>query len=122
MPLHCTALGKVLLAFSADRGAALLADLGPLIARTPSTITDPERLIAELAEARASGVAYDDGESSPGLHCVAAPVLARNGTVRAALSVSMGTDSELLPRDIASAVRISALALTRELRASGVSV
>jgi len=116
MPLHCTALGKILLAFSADRGAALLEAIGPLIPRTANTITDVARLTEQLAEARSSGLAFDFGESSPALQCAAAPVLARDGTARAALSVSMGVEGPLGARDIASAVQVSALALTRELR------
>jgi DNA-binding IclR family transcriptional regulator len=81
--LHCTANGKVLLAF------------GPiptlprrLEAFTPRTITAPGRLERELAAVRKLGYATNVGELEEGLHAVAAPVLDAGGTCRAAVSIS----------------------------------
>jgi DNA-binding IclR family transcriptional regulator len=122
MPVHCTALGKALLAFSDDGGVAILAAAAPLAARTPRTITDPGRLTAELHEVRRTGVAFDREEASPGLTCVAAPVLSARGVARAALSVSMAAGEGHAPAEIAAAVRVAALALTRELRAHPLAV
>jgi DNA-binding IclR family transcriptional regulator len=121
MPVHCTALGKALLAFSSD-GAGVLAAAGPLAARTPQTITDPARLTAELHEIRRTGVAFDREEASAGLTCVAAPVLSARGDARAALSVSMAPGDGPAPAEIAAAVQVAALALTRELRAHPLAV
>lgn len=122
MPVHCTAVGKALLAFSADLGASVLAANAPLERRTPRTTTDPARLSRELRDVRATGLAYDHEEASPGLACVAAPVLAANGIARAALSVSMPADGPRTPAQVAPAVRTAALALTRELRTVAVAV
>ncbi len=60
-PLHCTSIGKVLLAYqdSAAIEAAILRGL-PRFAR--NTITGPTRLRAELRKVRAQGYAYDDME------------------------------------------------------------
>jgi IclR family transcriptional regulator, acetate operon repressor len=88
VPLHCAALGKVLLA----HGAAELAP-GELEQRTARTITSRAELDAELAVARARGFAVTNGELEPGLVAIAAPVH-RGGTARhgsavvAAISVS----------------------------------
>ena len=71
VPLHCAALGKVLLAF----GAAELPR-GRLEARTARTITSRSALAAELATARERGYAVTDEELEPGLVAVAAPVFA----------------------------------------------
>ena len=83
VPLHCAALGKVLLAY----GAAELPP-GRLERRTPRTITSRADLDANLAEVRRRGYALTDEELEPGLVAVAAPVRRDGGTVVAALSVS----------------------------------
>jgi len=67
-PLHCTALGKVLLAFG---GYAIPARLG---SRTGATITDQEVLANELEKIRILGFAVDNEEYDEGIRCIAAPV------------------------------------------------
>jgi len=86
VPLHCSALGKVLLA----AGAAQLP-AGPLERRTDKTITSEAVLRAELAGVRARGYAVTDEELEPGLITVAAPARGFGGGVVAALSVSAPT-------------------------------
>ncbi len=91
VPLHCAALGKVLLAF----GAAELPK-GRLEQRTERTITSRPVLAAELAAVRERGYAVTVEELEPGLVAVAAPVFtgsgsgggAGGGTAVGALSVS----------------------------------
>jgi IclR family transcriptional regulator, acetate operon repressor len=83
VPLHCAALGKVLLAY----GVAQLPP-GRLAARTARTITSRVALAGDLREVRHRGYAVTDEELEPGLVAVAAPVLRDGGAVVAALSVS----------------------------------
>jgi IclR family transcriptional regulator, acetate operon repressor len=83
VPLHCSALGKVLLAYGA---AQLPSD--KLERRTAKTITTEAALRAELAGLRARGYAVTDEELEPGLVAVASPIYGYDGTVVAALSVS----------------------------------
>jgi len=83
VPLHCSALGKVLLAY----GAATLPR-GRLAQRTRHTITSREALFAELDQVRRRGYAVTREELEPGLVAVAAPVYRDDGAVVAALSVS----------------------------------
>jgi DNA-binding IclR family transcriptional regulator len=116
MPAHCTALGKALLAFAPDGGAAAIEATGPLEARTAHTITDPRRLVSELHDVRREAVAYDREEASLGLRCVASPVLGAPGVARAALSVSLPVEDRRPFAEVAAAVRMAALALSRELR------
>jgi DNA-binding IclR family transcriptional regulator len=80
--LHCTANGKVLLAFS---GAPIDR---PLEAFTERTITSVRALRSELAAVRERGWATAVGELEDGLHAVAAPVLDPRGRCEGALSVS----------------------------------
>lgn len=112
VPLHCSAQGKVLLAF----GAATLP-AGRLERLTSRTITSRAELGADLARARQRGYALTDGELEPGLTAVAAPVFTGSGAVAAALSVS--APSSRLPRgrirEVATRCAAEASALSRVL-------
>jgi IclR family acetate operon transcriptional repressor len=77
---HATAAGKVLLAFGD-------AAPGPLEAYTERTITNPERLAAELDVVRREGWAEAEGEREPDLNALAAPVLGRGGALVAILGL-----------------------------------
>lgn len=90
-PLHCTALGKVLLA----AGAAELPT-GRLARLTPKTITRRSVLEADLADVRQRGYALTDEELEPGLVAVAAPVYRDGRAAVAAISVS-GPSTRLGP-------------------------
>ena len=109
VPLHCAALGKVLLAY----GAAELPP-GRLIRRTGYTITSREALQADLAEVRRRGYALTNEELEPGLVAVAAPVYRDGATVVAALSVS-GPATRL------TRARISAIAIRCMAEANALS-
>ena len=122
MPLHCTALGKVLLAFSGDGGQSYLAGEPVLAPRTPSTIVELSTLRRELHHVRHEQLAYDHEEAAAGLMCVAAPLLNGQGTATAAMSVSMPTCGSLTLAAVAPAVRTATRALGRELaRASPIA-
>jgi DNA-binding IclR family transcriptional regulator len=82
IPLHCTALGKILLAF----GEYMFPET--LTAFTGYTITDPERLRAHLVEVCRNGYALDDEEYDPGIRCMAAPVYDSMGMMIAAIGIS----------------------------------
>jgi IclR family KDG regulon transcriptional repressor len=85
-PLHCTAVGKVLLAYQPERLAALLA---PGLKRyTAHTITDEIKIKEELAKIRRLGYALDNEELELGLFCIAAPVKNHLGQTVAAVSIS----------------------------------
>ncbi len=83
VPLHCSALGKVLLAFGAARMPS-----EPFEARTGRTITSRAALEADLMTVRERGYAVTDEELEPGLVAVAAPVFAGGVSAIAAMSVS----------------------------------
>ena len=119
LPVHCTALGKVLLG-CCPRGQREAYDRtlegeDSLPARTPRTIVDPNKFIEHLRTVAGHGYAIDLDECELGLGCAAAPVFDTHGRVIAALSVSAPTsrvpESELLrgvlPEVIGSAERLS---------------
>ncbi|NLG85735.1 MAG: IclR family transcriptional regulator [Firmicutes bacterium] len=86
-PLHCTAVGKAMLAFLPEKSVDAIIAKG-LKQRTPSTITDPIKLREELEHVRNCGYACDLEENEPGIRCVAAPIFDHTGQVIAACSVS----------------------------------
>ena len=85
-PAHCTALGKVLLAYGGDSG--VVEGAPPLRVYTEHTITDPRLLKEELGRVRAAGFAAEDSECAVGSSCLAAPVFDARGKVVAAISLS----------------------------------
>jgi DNA-binding IclR family transcriptional regulator len=113
LPLHCTALGKAILAHS-DRAFIESVLTGELKPRSPKSIADPKVLRRELATVREQKVAYDVEESQIGLFCVAAPVFARRNVLVGAISVTGATELAQAQR-FAPAVRMTALALSRAL-------
>lgn len=86
-PVHCTASGKVILAFSPEAVRRRLLEI-PLEQVTPHTITDRGALQAQLEAAHVSGVARTHEELELGLDAIAAPVFGADGDVVAALDVS----------------------------------
>jgi DNA-binding IclR family transcriptional regulator len=87
-PLHCTAVGKVLLAnLPPPNRDRLLAEMD-LRRFTPRTITAKRNLLRALDAVRKKGYALDDQELEMGLRCIAAPVRDHYGDVFAAVSIS----------------------------------
>jgi DNA-binding IclR family transcriptional regulator len=86
---HCSALGKVLLAYRPEADVKRIVQAGGLPRFTPNTITDEAELEAALAKIRKQGYAYDLEEILPDLCCVGAPVRNYMGEVVAAISMSI---------------------------------
>lgn len=86
--LHTIAGGKAMLAHLPEERVDEIVDRWGLPAETENTITDREELAAELERVRERGVAFNREECIEGLQAVATPVLAPDGSVVGALSVS----------------------------------
>lgn len=87
-PAHCTALGKVLLAYLPDRQLEHWMEGKELRIYTKKTITSPTVLTAHLSKVREQGYAFDDEEYDIGMRCVASPVQNSEGKVVAAVGIS----------------------------------
>jgi DNA-binding IclR family transcriptional regulator len=87
LPLHASALGKVLLAGlgEEERQAFLVR---PLRRFTDKTITDPRKLRRILEDVRRSGLAFEAEEEHPGVGCIGAPVCDAQGRWIAAMSIA----------------------------------
>jgi DNA-binding IclR family transcriptional regulator len=88
LPMHCSGLGKVLLAYKTDAEVKRIADKNGLAPMTARTITSLAELLTELEKVRSQGYAMDDGEIMDNLRCVAAPIFDCDGQARYALSAS----------------------------------
>jgi DNA-binding IclR family transcriptional regulator len=110
-PLHCTSIGKVLLAFQDDGVVERVIARGlPQVAR--NTITDPQAFRAELQRIRVQGYAYDDLEFADDMRCVAVPVFERGGVVKGGISLS-GPSSRYTPRKLEELKDIAVAAARR---------
>jgi IclR family acetate operon transcriptional repressor len=118
IPVHVSAMGKAILARSDRELAGCVAQLGELHRYTPSTITEPQRLLAELELARQRGWAINDSERWDGVRAVAVAVASDDGPARAAIGVqgpaSRLPDSRL--DEIVAAMRASADRLALHLQ------
>lgn len=113
LPAHATALGKALLAFSPP-GVVDEVLAASMQTFTPNTITDPSVLRRQLSSVRETGVAYQFEESGPGLTAVGSTILTPWKTAFAAISMS-GRVGEFQPKQFASAVRSTALSISRQI-------
>lgn len=86
-PLHCTAVGKVLLAFQPADYIRETLERG-LTAFTEKTVARRDAVLELLDDVRMRDYAIDDEESEIGLRAIAAPVRNQNGQVIAALGVA----------------------------------
>ncbi|BCP51473.1 IclR family transcriptional regulator [Kaistia sp. 32K] len=87
-PLHCSGVGKALLAFQDDAAQQTLIAGMTLEPRTPHTITDRAALAEQLSRIRENGFATDVEEIEEGLCCIAAPIRDHSGKAIAGVSIS----------------------------------
>lgn len=87
-PVHCSGVGKAMLAHLDESEVDWVIREKGLPRRTPQTITDPEILKAHLAQIRRRGFALDNEEGETGIRCVAAPIFDHRGRPVAAASIA----------------------------------
>ena len=117
MDVHCTGVGKALIAFLPQEELDHLIREHGLPRHNKKTITSSPRLKEELAKVRRLGYAFDDEEDEIGLRCIGAPVFEQAGKVVASISVA-GTVRQIHPRNrrfIAEQVQQTASRISQEL-------
>jgi DNA-binding IclR family transcriptional regulator len=88
LPIHCTAAGKVHLAFMTAGELAMHLPSRRLQRYTPHTITDREELLQQLRLVADRGYAIDDEELDAGVRCISAPIRDYTKRVVGAVSIS----------------------------------
>lgn len=87
-PLHCTAVGKALIAdFDQQSLRELLGD-DPLSAPSKRTIRTIPKLATECQKVQKQGFAVDNEEFHKGVRCLAAPIRDASGQIVAAIGIS----------------------------------
>jgi len=87
-PLHITAVGKLLLGESGERGIRDYARRTGLPAYTPNTLTDVEQLTAHIGRCQHQGYAYDNEEAETGVGCIGVLLRDETGQAIGGLSIS----------------------------------
>ena len=117
VPLYCTAVGKVMLAYmEEDERKKVLPQLG-LRRLTPNTVGNLQQLEAELFRVRKNGYACDLEENELHIRCVAAPIWDHAGAVNASLSITapMVRMTVTRLRQLAPTIQSAGLQISREL-------
>lgn len=91
LPVYCTGSGRAYLSALPAMDAQSTLNGVILNALTPLTVTDPERVLAFVAEARIQGYAYSEEECYRGYLAVAAPVIGEGNLPIGAVSVAAPT-------------------------------
>ncbi|MGB9605209.1 MAG: IclR family transcriptional regulator [Bryobacteraceae bacterium] len=105
-PLHCTGLGKAILAVLPGEQVRQIAARWGLPKYTARTITALEALEKELAQIRSRGYALDWEENEEGVVCVAAPIPDPQGGLWASISVSAPISRMTRPRVVRMAAQV----------------
>jgi IclR family KDG regulon transcriptional repressor len=113
--LHCTAVGKVLLAYASEQKQEHILARQSFAHYTSKTITSPNLLRKELAGVRRRGYAVDDEEEELEVRCVAAPVYNQSGEFMAALTIA-GTLGQIREENIDELARLVMQAAERIFR------
>jgi DNA-binding IclR family transcriptional regulator len=115
VPLHCTAVGKVLLAYLPPNEQQRVLPQLKLKRLTPNSVGNMQELKAELFRVRKNGYASDLEEHELHIRCVAAPIWDHTGTVQSSLSITapafrmpVSRLRQLAPQIQAAGLKISA--------------
>jgi len=117
VPLYCTAVGKVMLAYLNDEEREHLVNQLEIRRFTENTVGSIQELHTQLARVKKDGYACDMEEHEPHIRCIAAPIWDHAGAVNASLSVT-GPAVRMSPtrlREIATLVREAGLRISRDL-------
>ena len=87
-PMHCTSVGKAILAHLPEKDVLVIMERKGMPFHTAHTITEIEALLEELKQVRNRGYSLDLEENEYGITCIAAPVFDHLGNVVAAVSIS----------------------------------
>ncbi len=94
--VHCTGLGKALLAYAPEEIAEEVLAGSSFQRHTKTTICKPAKLKKALSQVKSKGYSVDDEEEELGVRCIAAPIMNHVGETVAAVSVT-GTIFQIEP-------------------------
>ncbi|MFC0558830.1 IclR family transcriptional regulator [Halalkalibacter alkalisediminis] len=87
-PMHCTSVGKVILAHLPEHEVSAIIDKYGLPRHTEKTITDRDQFLLELQKIKRKGFGVEVEENEAGISCMATPIFDNRGKIVAAVSIS----------------------------------
>jgi IclR family KDG regulon transcriptional repressor len=117
VPLYCTAVGKVMLAYMPDDERKKVLPQLVLKRLTPNSVGNLQELEAELYRVRKNGYACDLEEHELHIRCLAAPIWDHAGGVNASLSITAPVVRMAVTRlrQLAPLIQTAGLQISREL-------
>jgi DNA-binding IclR family transcriptional regulator len=112
-PIHCSSLGKAIVAHYPETELRDLLGIKPLSRSTANTIVEFDALLRDLAETRRRGFAFDDAEHITNVWCIAAPVFDGNRRPIAAVGISGSNRDRVF--SMAEKVKMTAEVITHVL-------
>jgi len=121
VPLHCTAVGKAILAYMPEDELTKVLPQIEFNRRTANSIGNGQELRTHLQKVRRNGYAFDLEENEPHIRCVAAPIWDHAGAVNASLSITGPAVRMSLARlrELAPMVQKAGWKISRELGYQG---
>ena len=121
VPLYCTAVGKVLLAYMPQEELEKILPQIETRRVTPNTIGSVQELERHLQRVRKNGHAFDLEEHEPHIRCVAAPIWDHTGAVNASLSLTAPAVRMAVPRlrQLAPLIQEAGLRISKDLGYQG---
>lgn len=116
---HCTAVGKALLAQLPPEQARALLERDGMPKYTPTTITDPDLLLAHLEVIRKQGYAIDEGEQEVGVRCFAVAVPDAPASLAISISGPQARMTDEAAARIVPALMHAALQVSATIAAEG---
>ncbi len=114
MDVHCTAVGKAMIAYLEEPELDELIRTRGLPRHNDNTIATSKRLKEDLAKTRRLGYSLDDEEDEVGYRCIGAPIFDSTSRVIAGISVSASTShmDSVNPAIIADQVKQCAVSIS----------
>lgn len=91
LPAYCSATGRVLLSQKTNAEIERVISALPMTKLTSRTINEPEEVLGAIRRVNSDGYALSDEELELGMRAIAVPVRNRQGSIEAALSVSVSS-------------------------------
>jgi DNA-binding IclR family transcriptional regulator len=117
VPLYCTAVGKVMLAYLPQEERDRLLQAIEVKRLTPNTVGSLQELQTELYRVRKNGYACDLEEHEMHIRCIAAPIWDHTGSVQSSLSITAPVVRMPVTRlrQLAPIIQAAGLQISREL-------
>lgn len=119
IPVHCSAVGKALLLNKTDSEILAILQRYGMQEFTPYTITSPEKLLAQLHDAKIKGYTVDNGEHEENVFCLAVPIYDYRNDIIASISTAANRATNINRSALIDLLKSTSYDISRRLGYSG---